>query len=92
MNLATFSNLAAKLLMSDSFTTQPPKHLKGLLIRFAFIDFVSHKSVAAALGFNGKIVDGRDITVDIETTAPRPQYKVKLSPEGNTKYNAEFFH
>jgi RNA recognition motif-containing protein len=55
---------------------------------FAYIDFESHQSLYAALGFNGRSVGGREITVDVETAPPRPQYKQRLSTASNSKYNA----
>lgn len=72
-------------ILNVRFVLNPTTHtFKG----FAFIDFESHKSLYAALGFNGKQFGGRELLVDIETAPPRPQYKPRLITPDNSRYNA----
>ena len=54
---------------------------------FAYVDFSKHDSVIQALKMNGKMVSGRSITVDFDSSQAKKGFKLKLDDEGNEKYN-----
>lgn len=58
---------------------------------FAYIEFLNHKSLFAAIKKHGTSFRGRPVVVDVDSARPKAGYRYQES-EGNTKYTAGLYY